>query len=208
MELMLLTVPPTKSPKNAIIAKLWVSFVLLPGLYFFIQSVSLHILDVWLEERRRYGRGAVRWEAGSGTKARLWQQAAPGKSSNSKSSWWQHDAAASCCGTRSSGCQMQPAGEPISCSWQRATSQPWECLHCQMSTAWHLPDLLLLWDNAVSYLRDQSCTRYCLYLFIYSFIHLCIFCSRLQCNQSWGINFSSEEIKWEPSSVSLYPLSE
>lgn len=69
-----------------------------------------------------------------------------------------------------SGCQMQPAGEAISCAWQRAMVWPWECISCQMSAAWDLTDLFLLWDDAASYFRDQSCTCYYLYLFIHSFM--------------------------------------
>lgn len=184
---------------------LWDSFVLLPGLSVFLHPVckSPYFGHITWGGKKVWEGGCM---LGGGCEDK-------GKAMAAGCTWEELKfrelpVATRCCSlmlwhSQSSGCQMQPAGEPISCSWQWATAQPWECLSCQMSTARDLTDLLLLWDVAVSYFRDQSYTRYYLYLFI----HLCIFCPRLQSNQSWDINFSSEEFKWEPFSVPPFLLS-
>lgn len=57
------------------------------------------------------------------------------------------------------------------------------------------------------FILQRSVLHPLLSVFVYSFIHICIFCPRLQWNQSWNINFSSEEFKWEPLSVPPFPLS-
>lgn len=56
------------------------------------------------------------------------------------------------------------------------------------------------------FVLERSILHTILTVFIHSFIHLCVFCPRLQWNQSCDI-FSSEEFKWELLSVPIFPLS-
>lgn len=197
-----------KPPKNAIITKLWDSFVLLQdSYYFFTKFSSPCILDLWLEEGRNFVRiGSVEWQSGLGTKARLRQQDAPEKNSNSGIS--SSNTMPQPYYTERHVNQVQPSCEPggshqphLAKGHSTALGTP------QLSDVYSIrPDRSSPPVRWCDFVLERSILHTILTVFIHSFIHLCVFCARLQWNQSCDI-FSSEEFKWELLSVPIFPLS-
>ena len=139
--------------------------------YFFTQPIRIYIFDTWLKEGRRYGMGAVRWEVGLGTKARLWQQA--GNSSTSARSQWQRDAAASCCGTgRALGAICKQLGSPSAAPGTRPQHGPGNAsaVRCLWHKTWEIFSSCEMMLSYTSEINLASATVY-ICLFIHSFIH-------------------------------------
>lgn len=195
MELTFLTVLPMKSSQN-VIAKLWDFSCTFRPFYFLTQSLSLHILDMWHEKGRSYGRGAVWCEASLGTKTRLQYQAVSRKSSNSETS--------ECCGaSRAPGVRcnqlVSPSAVPVPGPWNGPGNV--SVVRCLQHETWQIfssCEMLLLHTSEI----NLASTTVCIYLFIYSFMHLLTLTS---VESELDISFSSEEFKWELLSVPPFP---
>lgn len=206
MELMLLTVLPMKSPKNAIIANLWDSFVPLPGLSLFHPVCTSPYY------------GHMTW---SGKK--VWH----GGLYNGRQVWGQRQGYGSRLHLYRALIQRAPSGKRALQPHAAALVELW----VPDANSWRGHQLLLAAGHRAALgtpqlsdvysmkpHRSSPPVRWCCFIlqrsildpllsvFIYSFIYLYIFCPGVQWDQSWDINLSSEELKWEPLSLHAFPM--
>lgn len=167
------------------------SFISRP-FYFFTESLSVHILDMWHEKVRSYGIGAVWWESALGTKARVHFQAVSRKSLNSKSS--KRFSTSRALGVRCKQLVIPSAVPgPGPCHGPGNVSVV-RCLQHEIWQIFSSCEMVLFHTSEI----NLASATICIYLFIHSFMH---FLSLTSVGSELDINFSSEGFKWELLSV-------